>query len=382
MKKWRRFLLFIIAAMLLAACGEKTVNIQEQMELGQKYLLEADYEKAIVVFTKIISIDPKNLEAVRSLASAYREVGKPEEAADTMTAVILQAGSSEEDLDSMNELLKEMDNLSLALTYAEMAYTQTGDERFIRTLFVINGKRSDFDAISRNIKDLEMFKGMKDDYLEEVVQYFVDNHDTVNMEKLSKVLKEQELCSGTILVIDMWTQFETGGEEAVIKLLEQYYTDKEELPAVGPDSEIYIGGYDEEGQRSGYGICFYGSDIKTHSRIYIGNWEKGVRSGEGRAYLRADYRIQCQWADDYPAGEVNILQEDTMVIGTLDYGHVATPMNLYENGEWISVHCTPDAGKASGYSYQTAGMERPGTCNHIKSHTYCWDCRQKESEGE
>ena len=285
MKRKRNVLLLLLAVCFLAACGTKTVNIQEQMELGQKYLVEENYEEAIVAFTKVISIDPKNEEAGRSLAAAYQGAGKEEQAADAMATVILQGGFLETDLDSMNAILGSLDNLDAASALTEMMYTQTGDERFIRTLFSINGKRNDFDAIEQSIRDLEMFKGMKDEYLEDIVQYYADNGDIIHMKKLSEILEKQKACDSIVLVLDMWTKFEEGGEAAVIELLEAYYTEGKELPYIEPNDEIYIGGYDDKGLRSGYGICFYGSEVKTHSRIYMGNWEEGVRSGEGRAYL-------------------------------------------------------------------------------------------------
>lgn len=377
-----RNLFLLFTALFLISCAPKTIDIQEQMVLGQRYLDEMNYEEAILAFNKVISVDPKNVEAERNLAIAYKETGKTDKAAQSMTAIILQNENTEEDLDFMNELLSGLEDLESASALTEMVYTQTGDERFIRTLIAINGKRNDFDAIERNINDAKMFKGMEDEYLVTIVQYYVDNQDLESMDKLSQLLEKQEVCDSTVLAISMWEQYMENGDDSVIKLLETYYSDEKDLPYINDDDEIYIGVYDESGQRSGYGICFYGSNVKPHSRIYAGNWEKDLRNGQGRAYLRSNYRIQCQWRDDYPVDEVNILQDDITVIGSLDDGHVATPMNLYREGEWTAVHCTKDADKKSGYSFQTVDMEKPGTCNHVKNHSYCWDCKQMEEERE
>ncbi|GAA6297242.1 hypothetical protein F220043C3_56760 [Enterocloster asparagiformis] len=381
MKKIKVLILLLLTALLLPACGKKDINIQEQMELGQKCLLEADYENAIVAFSKVIVIDPKNMEAGRSLAAAYKESGKVPQAVQAMTEVILQSERTETDIDFMNEMLRALEDLDFASTMTEVVYTQTGDDQFIKTLFVINGKRKDFEAIERTIQGLEMFRGMKDEYLEDIVQRFVDEKDVEGMDMLSNVLKEQDTCSGTLLAMDMWNCYMNGGEEAVVNLLETYYADDKRLPDIDPEGQMYIGSYDENGMYSGYGICLYGVDVKTHSRIYMGYWEKGDRNGEGRAYRSADYRIQCQWADDYPIGEINLLQQDTMVIGNLEFGHIVSPMNLYVNGRWEAVHCTPDQERDTGYSFQTIHMKKPSTCHHVENHSYCWDCKESEQGG-
>lgn len=46
-------------------------RLVKQMDLGQKCLLEEDYEGAIVAFNKIIEMDPMNVEAYIGLADAY-----------------------------------------------------------------------------------------------------------------------------------------------------------------------------------------------------------------------------------------------------------------------------------------------------------------------
>lgn len=54
--------------------GEDNINIEEQLSLGEKYLLEHDYENAIIAFNKVINIDPMNVRAYIGLSDAY--IGK------------------------------------------------------------------------------------------------------------------------------------------------------------------------------------------------------------------------------------------------------------------------------------------------------------------
>lgn len=366
----------------IAGCS-KTVssgNFQENFDLGVRYLEEANYDKAILAFTAAIQIDPKNTEAYKNLAVAYENTGKPKEAASLLLYAADQ-NSQPEDIARLSDLIHQITDLSEAAAMAQMAYSQTGNPEFISLLFTIKGQEGDFDAIGRNIDDMELLDKMKPEYLEDLIQFYINNKDLEGMKQLSLVLNEKETCESAVLSMDMWSAYHGGGHDGVIALLETYYAGEKDIPILKPGEGYYIGGYDADGLRSGYGIYFYGPDLKQTSRIYAGNWEKGLRNGTGTAYLSNAYRIQCNWKDDYPEGEVTILQEDKLVYGTLSKGHVATEMNLYyTNGDWYGVHCTPDASKKSGYSFRNYDMDRTGDCNHVKSHSYCWDCQIKEQE--
>ncbi|EHO53145.1 hypothetical protein HMPREF9099_01032, partial [Lachnospiraceae bacterium oral taxon 082 str. F0431] len=48
MKKSVKVLMFILVLMLLSGCKSKATRVQEQLDLGSKYMSELDYESAIV----------------------------------------------------------------------------------------------------------------------------------------------------------------------------------------------------------------------------------------------------------------------------------------------------------------------------------------------
>ena len=63
--------LLLIAAMVIMAGCKKKMNLQDYLDLGDKYLTETNYEEAIVAFTKAIELDPKNPEGYKGLANVY-----------------------------------------------------------------------------------------------------------------------------------------------------------------------------------------------------------------------------------------------------------------------------------------------------------------------
>lgn len=73
--------LVLLVAVLLAGCGKSVEKqIAEQLELGNKYLAEANYEQAIVAFNKVIELDEKNTTGYVGLIDAYLKNRNTDEA--------------------------------------------------------------------------------------------------------------------------------------------------------------------------------------------------------------------------------------------------------------------------------------------------------------
>lgn len=67
--------------LLIAACGKSTEEKwQEQYDLGQQYLLDENYEEAIVAFTAAIEIDPNQTDAYIGRGDAYFALAQTENA--------------------------------------------------------------------------------------------------------------------------------------------------------------------------------------------------------------------------------------------------------------------------------------------------------------
>ena len=78
--------IWVIAAIIVLAIGGfagytaytnmPAQRLKEQLELGQKYLTELDYEQAVAAFKSILDIDPNYEDARTGLLSAYGAWGK------------------------------------------------------------------------------------------------------------------------------------------------------------------------------------------------------------------------------------------------------------------------------------------------------------------
>lgn len=80
MKRIAAVTLLLCLLLSLCACGQKAPTWQEQYDLGARYLTDGNYEEAIIAFEAAIKIDPKQVEAYKSLSEAYTAVGNLEEA--------------------------------------------------------------------------------------------------------------------------------------------------------------------------------------------------------------------------------------------------------------------------------------------------------------
>jgi len=74
----------VAALALLLPTSAKAKKVEEQLNLGAKYLSELDYEQAIVAYEAVIKIDPKCEEAYLALADIYIATGAFEKAEEIL----------------------------------------------------------------------------------------------------------------------------------------------------------------------------------------------------------------------------------------------------------------------------------------------------------
>ena len=111
MKRIRLLLLLCVMGIFLAGCKSKEAKVQEQLDLGSKYMAELDYENAIVALNKAIKIDPKNVDAYKMLAEVYEKSGRLDDARATLEKVLDLEDLSSENKDEINDRIKNLNFL-------------------------------------------------------------------------------------------------------------------------------------------------------------------------------------------------------------------------------------------------------------------------------
>ncbi|MDR1210334.1 MAG: tetratricopeptide repeat protein [Clostridiales bacterium] len=96
-----------LALTIFAACAApaRELTAAELLDLGEKYLLELDYEQAIVQFTRLIEIEPKNPRGYTGLAEAYVGIGDTDRAVEALRRGRAQLPDSAEIAAMLDELL-------------------------------------------------------------------------------------------------------------------------------------------------------------------------------------------------------------------------------------------------------------------------------------
>ena len=97
-------LAFVFSLSLFSGCGKAVVpaTAGDYLALGEKFLLELDYEQALVQFLKVIEIDPMEPRGYTGAAEAYVGLGEPE-----MAIEVLKLGVDKTDDESVRRDLAE-----------------------------------------------------------------------------------------------------------------------------------------------------------------------------------------------------------------------------------------------------------------------------------
>lgn len=114
MKNGKKILLFIISILvILLAVANVFLYIHvtspaqkagKQLDLGQQYLLELEYEEAVAAFEIVIEIEPKNVAAYMGMAEAYIGMGDIDQAIRVLKRGYRETG--DEELGSLLEQLE------------------------------------------------------------------------------------------------------------------------------------------------------------------------------------------------------------------------------------------------------------------------------------
>jgi tetratricopeptide (TPR) repeat protein len=252
----------------------QALTVTELLDSGRALLLGREYEQAITYLLKLIEIDPSNGEGLYMLADAYVYSGETIKAQGIL---------------EMNYLL------------------HPSDEDALKRLLNQVVENNDADAMSRIISEMRLTNRFSQSIVEDVTQSLIYTGNTDFIERLVTALQESGggEPSHHVLLMELWLLSnedytnEDALYDAIIRMLEN-----RQIPQPSGNEDFYIGGYDNQKRRSGFGIVLYSEDMKLNSIIYIGQWIDGLRSGNGIAYDEFGRYIKGEWGGDLPNGRM------------------------------------------------------------------------------
>lgn len=120
----------VTAAVIIAVnAGHSGNDLQTQLDLGNKYVSELDYENAIIAYEEALEIDPYCLEAYLGLADAYMALGQQDKAIEIMEQAKSMMPDSVEVYVSLAQLYASRNEIGLVVSTLEEGIRVTDSDR-------------------------------------------------------------------------------------------------------------------------------------------------------------------------------------------------------------------------------------------------------------
>lgn len=356
--------------MFLLACGKSIEKqIAEQMELGQKYLEEMNYEEAVAAFQKVIQLDDKNVEAYLGLGQAFekqaeltvsinreKSIWNYEQATDNYERIQelgpynyqLQEHLISIYLEMGRGYFEQKDYEKAVLIFKKIIDLDDQKEEAYRGLAGTYEKTGDFKNVSNSIEqelrivgrsnisshDLELLinsylwlvdekaksgdiKEAKD-YLDKILELIPENEMAIRFQKILENKNELQEIVQTIIKDKKYNLLDGGIlkdnlYELIMELEVSFIFQLEDGMYIG----IYPGGYIyygmmNNGMKNGQGNWFYFG--QTQASVMSGNWDNDMPNGWAEIIIKSqtsmDY-FKTDLKDGLFNGEVNMYVELT-----------------------------------------------------------------------
>ena len=338
MKYWLKSMVLILMMVFLTACGKNVgQQIEEQLQLGQKYLMEMKYDEAIAAFEKVISLEPKEFRGYEGLMTAYVETERKEDAERVVSdglAVADILGEWEERLctaflsfvDYAVTYFQGEGQDDMVIALLERRLQLEGSDDAYRLLIGLYGKTGQSEKLHQLLDEYageneEILKDKEDlAFAETFVQELTDLCEADDMDTLVSIMGGEDYARLVDLIsrLENPTFFVTGNTGLGIYSKRLYYGDYEGNTRSGnglwvynPGSRSYAKGLWKSDKPNGYQQCFMlGTDIEYC--IYRGNTVNGLWNGtvdieelyNGEIYRSSEFYTQG-YCDRLYEGEGN-----------------------------------------------------------------------------
>ena len=96
----------LVGAGIFALSESRASKIEDKLDLGEEYLEDLKYEKAIAAYKEVLKIDPKNVDAYLGMAEVYIAMGEYKDALE-----ILKEGYEETESRKLEKKIEEVEAL-------------------------------------------------------------------------------------------------------------------------------------------------------------------------------------------------------------------------------------------------------------------------------
>jgi len=262
----------LLVAVLSTGCfslnSSKTDQILEYLDLGDKNLIEMNYEEALLAYEAVIQLDPKRIEAYEGMAESYVGLKEYQKAAEILESGFKAADIQKPSREQVQRLLPIYQEL------ADTAEAEGDSEKAILYLKKIQALDSDYD-LTENEQALLVIDEKKPE-LEEMAKAITTEID-------------YDFHNDAIL--------DPGFMEYVSSLEKPYIFEVSDGTYIG----VYPGGY-----------------------IYYGEMKDGLRVGKGKWFYGDEKEItvvESPWINDMPNGRAEIVSYINEALIEKEEGH-------------------------------------------------------------
>lgn len=296
------FLLAVLNVALIMLLTADTRHLKKQLNLGQQYLSELNYEAAIASYKEALEIDGENAEALEGLKQSY--------------------------VDYISVL--ENSDFDKAVSVAKEAYAYLGDQRFFtmtEDLYLNRAKdladAKDYDGaiaiLEKGLQtvDSKRLRDQIENYREEKREYEHELEQEALLDEVDEAITEiARRCSENDWdgVFDYMNSYE-------------YETFLDIVPQLDEHRAL----------DTGYGllgIYRIDSEVFGDYMLYYGDYDGSERSGYGfwfGYYEGNNYLAEGDWANDAPNGYQNVREWSTILADSVVYRVLNGPV---KDGLW------------------------------------------------
>ena len=327
----------------------------ELLDLGEKYLLEMNYEQAIIVFNRLIEIEPMNPRGYTGLAEAYLGLG------DVYKAIeVFQNGMNElPDDPNIKEMFDRLiaEQFEIGEQYLRNADYSSAVSHFTRLISIVPLRARGYTGCA------EAYVGQGN--IEEAIAILrkglgrLPNEPSI-LKMLEELLYEQERETLALEATPILTEI------AMLCSQKEYETvfakmQTEDFTKVTELSKFLNRPYIADTEHGKIGVYEVNSERYGNYMIYYGEYSEEIREGSGvwlGYYDGNNYFADCKWKSDVPNGNATVrewnirLAEDVVyrvIIGQIVNGFWNGDVNWnfecedetdentvhFDNGKWI-----------------------------------------------